>query len=147
VTFVPACSARLAFGDQFPIVGPFRYPMIGTCSGTDGAGVFDQNLTLFGLVALGSASCRMDPRFVVVENVEPHLRDGMRAGGDAALKDDGRGGRPARGIGIRAGAVRGVRANRVLGGSGTILSANLRFPRLRLATAFLLLSRTLSARS
>ena len=82
--------------------------LIGTFAVMAALGFSINNLTLFGLVlAVGIV---VDDAIVVVENVERHLRDGMTRR-DAALRDHG-GGRRRAGL-DRAGAVRGVRADRV----------------------------------
>ena len=82
--------------------------LVGTFAAMAALGFAINNLTLFGLVlAVGIV---VDDAIVVVENVERHLRDGMSRR-DAALQDHG-GGRRRAGF-DRAGAVRGVRADRV----------------------------------
>ena len=82
--------------------------LVGTFAVMAALGFSINNLTLFGLVlAVGIV---VDDAIVVVENVERHLEHGMSRR-DAALQDHG-GGRRRAGL-DRAGAVRGVRADRV----------------------------------
>ena len=82
--------------------------LVGTFAVMAALGFSINNLTLFGLVlAVGIV---VDDAIVVVENVERHLEHGMSRR-DAALAHHGRG-RQRAGV-DRAGAVRGVRADRV----------------------------------
>ena len=82
--------------------------LVGTFAVMAALGFSINNLTLFGLVlAVGIV---VDDAIVVVENVERHLRDGMTPARRRAA--DHGGGRRRAGL-DRAGAVRGVRADRV----------------------------------